>query len=150
MGNIGNPKQGNVGKEQGVPTKFVNRITYWPCPFRSSCSKAHYKCTVSFQTRRELTRRKHVFTSLFLNKFQSDQYNISNNKCTIVFCYSSIIQGEHKVFPLLQTFITRKTLCVEYKIFLFLFLFFKYNSRSSFYNTSVHFNMCCFCCTETV
>lgn len=89
MGNIGNPKQENVGKEQGVATKFVNRITYWPCLFGSSCSKAHYKCTVSFQTRRDPTRRKQVLQVLY--KFQSDEYNISNNKCTIVFWYSLII-----------------------------------------------------------
>ena len=37
-----------------------------------------------------------------------------------------ILQGEHKVFPWLQAFITRKLLYVEYK------LFFKCNSRSFF------------------
>ena len=29
------------------------------------------------------------------------------------------VQGEHKVFPWLQTFITRKLLYVEYKLFFF-------------------------------
>ena len=56
------------------------------------------------------------------------------------------IQGEHKGFPSLQTFITRKLLYVEYKhIYIFLMYLKKF-----FYNTSVHFNMCSFCCTEKV
>ena len=56
----------------------------------------------------------------------------------------SDLQGEHKVFPWLQTFITRKLLYVEYKHFFFS----KCNSRSFFYNTLVHFNMCSFCCMK--
>jgi len=78
-----------VGKEQRVPTKFVNGITYWPCLFGSSCSKAHYKCTVSFQTRRDLKRSKHILQ--VLKKIQSDEYDISTNKRTIMSWYSLFI-----------------------------------------------------------
>jgi len=56
-----------------------------------------------------------------------------------------LIQGEHKFFPWLQTLITRKLRGITN------FFFSKSNSNQDvFYSTSVHFNMCSFCCTENV
>ena len=54
------------------------------------------------------------------------------------------VQVEHKVFPCLQTFITRKLLCVHTTIF------FQNETQEVFYNTLVHFNTCSFLCTENV
>ena len=56
-----------------------------------------------------------------------------------------IIQSEHKVFPWLQTFITRKLRGIKTYIF-----FNVTQLKKFFYNTSVNFNMCSFCCTENV
>ena len=62
------------------------------------------------------------------------------------------IQIEHKVFPWLQTFITRKLLYVEYKhiyIYIYIYIFFsKCDSRSFFCNTLVTSTCAPFCCTE--
>ena len=51
------------------------------------------------------------------------------------------IQGVHKVFPWLQTFITRKLRGMQ------TYFFSKCNSTQEvfFYNTLVHFNMCSWC-----
>jgi len=56
------------------------------------------------------------------------------------------IQGDHKVFPRLQTLITKKLRGIQ------TYFFFQNVTQLSkvFYNTSVHFNMCSFCCTGCV
>jgi hypothetical protein len=52
------------------------------------------------------------------------------------------IQGEHKVFPWLQTFITRKPRGIQTYIYIFQNVT---QLKKFFYNTLVHFNMCSFC-----
>ena len=74
--------------------------------------------------------------------------NACTYSCDIPFSclrYYTQLQGKHKGFPWLQTFITRKLLYVEYK-----YTFLNVTQEVFFYNTLVHFNMCPFCCTENV
>jgi hypothetical protein len=55
-----------------------------------------------------------------------------------------VIQGEHKVFPCLQTFTTKKITWNTN--------FFKNVTqlKKCFYNTLVHFNMCAFCIPRSI
>ena len=100
--------------------------------FRRNCQfRGVYIAVVITYSNRKVLRWLCLSNVQFFNFFLDKTSPLSSNRN---------IQGEHKTFPWLQTFITKKLLYMEYK-----YIFFKCNPRSFFYNTSVHFDMCSFC-----
>jgi len=65
---------------------------------------------------------KNDFWGTSVTTYQTTQHDVPEDPTLYIhrpdnLKYHTIIQGEHKVFPWLQTFITRKLLYVEYKHF---------------------------------
>ena len=75
--------------------------------------------------------------------------NIEETELCLNFSQKSkgmVLHGEHKVFPWLQTFITRKLRGIK----TFFFQNVTQLKKFFFYNKLAHFNLCSFCCTEDI
>ena len=83
----------------------------------------------------------YIYTIEFINP-RSVKGQKDIKLAVIILQFTLKIQGEHKIFPWLQTFITRKLRGIQ------TYFFFQNVTqlKKFFYNTLVHFNVCSFCC----